>query len=517
MAYGVIKILQSGTHAQILLQSGGVSYGSARVLNPNDGILYVARNRDCLSNNQGDWEWKIPSQSFAILPGETPGFSTLGLYYLDQSGANRPGEVTIYPSLTTVDDPTFISIGRAQLVYQSVLDITTGSQPAPPGVGNARLWVDGQNILHVLGSDNTDHVELDSTNFSTYVQPLINASITAQVPGVVGGTALGGDLYGTVNNGHVGLANGSPVYARDTGGTLRGILTLTTNDLWLVNAGGGQIRFINQASSAELGHFDNSGNLAVTAAITASGPLTANDIHTSRGNDTGVLYCGNSGSHYLYFDGTNWNLYGGSLYIQAGNFGVLGGGQDVSCGSVSITQGGNQVIYWRDGSHYLQYAPAGDTNTLYWTHILQVAMGLGVGQGIANGYRQELPNIAGKQGQALANAWATYSSVEHARQFGLHISGVDDPSGKLRAVKPVYYQHATIDEHGAPVRTDTGDIESAYTYGFAAADLLPVVPELVGVTDGLPVSILYDRLVAVLWAAVQDIDARLNSMEQLPV
>lgn len=515
MAVGVIRQIASGQHLQITIPSGNYPWPTIRVLNPNDGIAYIRQNADVPDIGFGSWDYKVPSQSYGLLPGSGEGWQSVGIYYLDQSGANRPGEISIYLTQQNATEPMFQSIGRALVALSTSVDIASGSQPSNPPAGYGRLWIDGGGHLNVLQPSGTNYITLDSTNFSTYVQPLINSSISSQVPGIVGGVSLGGDLYGTVANGHVGLANGSPIYARWSGDSnLHGILVLTTNDTWLINAGGGQIRFINQAASAELGHFDNSGNLVVTGAISTAGTITGNDFHTSRGNDTGVIYLGNSGSHYLYFDGTNWNLYGGSLYLQGGNFGVLGGSQDVTCGSVSITQGGNQVIYWRDGSHYLQYAPAGDTNTLYWTHTLQLGLNLGLGQGIVNGYRQELPNTAGKPGQILANAFATYSSVEHARKFNLPIIEVQDPITKLHGVTPYYYKHASIKEDGQPVLLDTGEIESSYLYGFSAQDMHMIIPEVVGQSDtGVPVAITYDRLVPVLWSAVQNIEKRLLALE----
>src|SRR5215471_15286181 len=107
MALGVISVIPNLSHKQILVGAGNTQWPSVRVLNPNDGILYIARNRDCTGTDYGSWEWKIPSQSFAILPGESAGFMSVGAFYLDQSGGNRAGEITIYPSLKIFDDAIF--------------------------------------------------------------------------------------------------------------------------------------------------------------------------------------------------------------------------------------------------------------------------------------------------------------------------------------------------------------------------------------------------------------------------
>ena len=39
------------------------------------------------------------------------------------------------------------------------------------------------------------------------------------------------------------------------------------------------------------------------------------DIYTARGNNSGVIFLGNSGTHYLFFDGTNYNIPNGNLIV----------------------------------------------------------------------------------------------------------------------------------------------------------------------------------------------------------
>lgn len=182
MAYGVIKVIPASGHVEASFsgQAGGDNYPSIKLLNPNDGVVYVARNRDCPSVNYGDWDWKIPSQSYAMLPGP---FSTFGMFYLDQSGAGRQGEITVYPSQQRTDDPFFNAIGRALQAQTTALDVTEGPIPANPGSGIARLWVDTSDFLHILNSAGTDAVAVDTL------------------------TALGGALSGHLPN--PGLAAGA--------------------------------------------------------------------------------------------------------------------------------------------------------------------------------------------------------------------------------------------------------------------------------------------------------------------
>lgn len=159
MAYGVIKVLAASTHAEILVGAGNVQYQSVRILNPNDGVVYVAQNRDCINTGYGAWDWKIPSQSYAILPGP---FQTVGVFYLDQSGAGRQGEISFYPSLVRVEEPLFAAIGRAIPAQVTSMDITEGPQPANPAAGILRLWADTGGIPYALRNDGTLARILDS-------------------------------------------------------------------------------------------------------------------------------------------------------------------------------------------------------------------------------------------------------------------------------------------------------------------------------------------------------------------
>lgn len=157
MAYGIIKIIPNLQHVEIPLSgvAGGTDWPSIKVLNPNDGVAYIARNRDALSSGYGDWDWKVPSQSYAMLPGP---FHSAGVYFLDQSGAGRQGEISVYLSTQKLDDPVFLAIGRALVAQQTTLDITEGAQPANPGAGILRLWADGTDLLHILSGSNVDAI-----------------------------------------------------------------------------------------------------------------------------------------------------------------------------------------------------------------------------------------------------------------------------------------------------------------------------------------------------------------------
>lgn len=174
MALGIIVTLAASTHVQKLIPAG-MAFPTLAVLNPNDGIVFVATDRDVAGVNTAQWDWKIPSQSYALLPG-TPNWHSVGLYYLDQSGAGRQGEITIYPVNSKIALPAFQSIGRALQAQATTLDIVEGVKPANPGVGVLRLWADGTDILHLLDSGGIDAGVIDSLT-------TLSGDLTGQMPG----------------------------------------------------------------------------------------------------------------------------------------------------------------------------------------------------------------------------------------------------------------------------------------------------------------------------------------------
>jgi len=130
------------------------------MLNPNDGVCYVKINGPAGPSIAG-WDWKVPSQSYCQLPGP---WESLGVYYLDQSGSGRAAEINVYELDSSISVPSFIAIGRAVQMAGSTMDISTGSQPSNPPTGSIRLWVDGNNNLHLLAADGTDVQEVDTND-----------------------------------------------------------------------------------------------------------------------------------------------------------------------------------------------------------------------------------------------------------------------------------------------------------------------------------------------------------------
>ena len=118
------------------------------------------------------WDYKVPAQSYAHLPGP---YQTAGVYFLDQSGTGRSGEITIYDTYDKINLPWFNAIGRALAAAGTTLDITQSTQPANPAAGNDRIWADVSGVVHHLHADGTDCI------FADYCQTL-GGALSGRLP-----------------------------------------------------------------------------------------------------------------------------------------------------------------------------------------------------------------------------------------------------------------------------------------------------------------------------------------------
>src|SRR5215467_110803 len=124
--------------------------------------------------------------------------------------------------------------------------------------------------------------------------------------GLLSGTALGGDLIGTLGAAHIRLANGSAIQAIQSTTQVRSLMVLGTDDhVAIYNAGAGLIRFLNQAGTAELAHVDSGGNLVATGLVQSmNGNIWLTAGHTTISSD---------GANMLL------NTDNGAVYTRAAN------------------------------------------------------------------------------------------------------------------------------------------------------------------------------------------------------
>lgn len=303
MAVGQTYAINPGTSVQYFVPSGFIA-PTIGVLNPNDGIAYVARNRQASNTSVGSWDYKVPSQSYAVLPGMQ--WQSVGVFYLDQSGANTKGEITVYPLENKTTIPIFQAIGRAAQSAGTTVDISTGNQPQNPPANTGRLWIDNSGNLNLLDANGNNRTELDSVNAPTYVQPIINA------------TALGGDLNGTIPNGRVwahtgpiGLDFNIPIRWNDT-----------NHQIW-VNA---NVMYFNEYGSFVWQHQGTQ-----TMSLDGSGNLNpASSIYL--GNNQWVFF-GSGNTNGIISDNTNLYLRtNGSAYFQN----TSGAQQQILTGNIDL-------------------------------------------------------------------------------------------------------------------------------------------------------------------------------------
>jgi hypothetical protein len=526
----------STSHQQVFVPASFIA-SSMSVLNPNNGVAYVARNRDCLSQTTGAWDWKVPSQSYAWLPGP---FQSVGVYYLDQSGAALPGDISFYASETKLDMPMFQAIGRSQASVVTTLDIGQGTQPQPPAANNVRLWADGNGDLHILSSGGTDNLVYDSSNIGT--------------------VALGGDLYGTIANAHINVKYNQYIQLTYLNGTSQRAMQPVNQDMYLFTGNSGRMYFWSDTPAVNLGNWDaptntlavggalnvgttlNVGGAAyVASTITTSSDIHAKDIYADRGNSTGVFYVGGAADRYLYFDGSRY-LMGGAYPFATG--GPVTVGTALQVGS-TLNVLGNQ--FWLNGVGLTTSVARGygalTTNTGQGDFvlggggsILYMHPNFTVGLQQASPYCTFFGNMPLAQTYYFAAGvnitWnGTYLNHSHSIQFNTTGNQIVWPNGSYISGNAGYAQGSNaalkqslsmlpddsllslVSDPRMPVSTYLWPDDPRRSVGFMADDIARVLPDLVLRNDnGEASGYAPTELTAILWGAVRALAGRVDDL-----
>jgi hypothetical protein len=533
------------------------STGSFTAYNPNDGVANVALDRTATSS---DYDHKLPSQSGGKFPG--PINSYLSIYYADQSGAATTGEIIVYASPEVVNIPYFWSIGRALQVAGSTMDITSGSQPQNPPASTVRLWVDGNNALHILDSTGIDRTVYDTTNIGT--------------------ATLGGDLYGTISAGHIGVRQGDYIGFYDTTPTLRKILQIDgANNTIHSPASASPMYWQNFGNTANNMSLDNVGNLNVTANLHAAGAITGQYLHTSDGgngivySDAGSLYLrGSNGS--VAIDGaggivgmtgpistpsnittvglnvTGANVASGWIYMASypcfgwnGSTVVVYNGLNVQNGYITASAGGT-TSWWYTPTIYLNTTTAAPYIQAAGAAIRYDAAGVHSFESTAGGYQSvncgtltctaltgptssagvQQAWILGTASPGGACIWMPTSTIPSLGANKLNLLSLSDADCLARIVDPRVHAQ-TWDTPEPPALQENNDPPPLIPYppsdapvltshpqsiGFIVEEMKDVVPEVVGLADGEPFGIMYPNLTALLWGAVRQLNTRLTTL-----
>jgi hypothetical protein len=227
----------------------------------------------------------LNSSGFAVNVG-----GSLNFPYTGSSPASGPG---IRWTAGTYDNMLGLYVS-AGLVFQGNApnqDFKVHAVTTDGSLGAMRISLNGAGSIFCLGS----RVKLDYWNADgNYAAICFNNDLTnAGMTGVFGGqTSVDPNLYLTAPAGRT-------IQCRIAGNAI-------TN----ITSGGMTIEAATGSTNK------TTGTLVVRGGMGVDGAIFCDDIHTSRASapSTGVVYFG-SGDTYLYFDGTNFNLNGGS-YIN---------------------------------------------------------------------------------------------------------------------------------------------------------------------------------------------------------
>jgi hypothetical protein len=245
-----------------------------------------------------------------------------------------------------------------------------------------------------------------STDGSTDNTP--NASIMVVQNGISGASAdtvfdnwNGGTNVETMrirSNGNVGIGTTAPAQILSVAGTIQstsGGIMFPDGTTQTTAASGSSVVGAGNVSAGTFGANTGGGNYSFSGGVTvgSSGYISqAGDIGVSRNGSptTGVIYLGSGGSHYLYFDGTNYNLNAGGLNVTGAISGssFSGSGSGLTGTAASLTSGA------------LQYLGPQTANTSG-----SLTSGLTVGGVYTNGYPTSYGNVlnigGGGYGQLL--------------------------------------------------------------------------------------------------------------------
>ena len=334
---------------------------------------------------------------------------------------------------------------RQFTLVQSVSDLSEGPQPALPPVGVDRLYADATGNIHHLHSDGTDLTLVDPSNAGTLLYPTFDPHYQA----LVNATALGGDLSGTIANGHVNVAYLGQISGRDSGGTTRPafapVWTGGATVFW--QTGGVSYVWANQAGGT-LATMDTAGSFQAQGAIAAGGPVIGSigDLASRRASNQGYVWLGGDAQHYLGFNGSTYLLVNSGLQV-GGGVTALGDSWVQRSGANPPTDG--LLYFGNSGGVYLFYYTAG----LYWQFVggNQVYMpGINVSGSVTlpagSIQRAALANNAATQGWILTIAPAgnttSTTPVPMPSQLGTGLQLTGYTGGRLQITINVQFMHS---------------------------------------------------------------------------
>jgi hypothetical protein len=174
----------------------------------------------------------------------------------------------------------------------------------------------GTNLTYTSGT--VTNLNSTSANITTLTGTTFGTTATTQLRGASGAiTTLTGTTatYTTFN----GALNGNASTATTASNVNNGTLTMNVSGTGL---SGSQTFTANQSSNATFTVTSNATSANTLSTIVArdssTGGFTCGDINAQRpaALTTGVIFLGNTGTRYLFFDGTNYVMPNGNLFVN---------------------------------------------------------------------------------------------------------------------------------------------------------------------------------------------------------
>lgn len=235
--------------------------------------------------------------------------------------------------------------------------------------GNTALLLNGlsKGVRIIPGTFGTAIEGVDQTGVGSY-QPLTLKGTTLTFDGPA--TLTGNATFSAFNTGVV-LAGGGKLMDQSTGGNAglgRTVIVANNDSFKVISEDTTQPIFeANYAGTAPTFKDQvvwHAGNFTPSAKASLGTSVNFADVTANRGDGTGVIYLGN-GTHYLYWDGANYQMPSGPLWVGGDIHGSGGYYSDLRLGAaagtnrtIKLTTGG--TMRWEFGAGG---QPEGGSNT----------------------------------------------------------------------------------------------------------------------------------------------------------
>lgn len=288
-------------------------------------------------------------------------YRNTALTYRDAAAASASAAANSAAAAATWDPSSYVM--KTGGTYTGLVRVSMASN------GNTALLLNGlsKGVRVVPGASGTSIEGVDQTGVGSY-QPLTLKGSTLTFDGPA--TLTGNATFSAFNNGVV-LAGGGKLMDQSTGGNAglgRTVIVANNDSFKVISEDTTQPIFeANYAGTAPTFKDQviwHAGNFTPSAKASLGTSVNFADVTANRGDGTGVIYFGN-GTHYLYWDGANYQMPSGPLWVGGDIHGSGGYYSDLRLGAaagtnrtIKLTTGG--TMRWEFGAGG---QPEGGSNT----------------------------------------------------------------------------------------------------------------------------------------------------------